>query len=101
MRKLMRENIMTMQKKSSNSWMIMLVMNDKVQGERNMDMNKKLYRSSTNKVICGVCGGIGEYFGVDPTIVRLVWALLACSGTGLLAYIIAAVVMPQEPDEME
>lgn len=36
--------------------MIMLVMNDKVQGERNMDMNKKLYRSSTNKVICGVCG---------------------------------------------
>lgn len=81
--------------------MIMLVMNDKVQGERNMDMNKKLYRSSTNKVICGVCGGIGEYFGVDPTIVRLVWALLACSGTGLLAYIIAAVVMPQEPNEME
>ena len=81
--------------------MIMLVMNDKVQGERNMDMNKKLYRSSTNKVICCVCGGIGEYFGVDPTIVRLVWVLLACSGTGLLAYIIAAVVMPQEPDEME
>ena len=57
--------------------------------------------ASTNKVICGVCGGIGEYFGVDPTIVRLVWVLLACSGTGLLAYIIAAVVMPQEPDEME
>lgn len=81
--------------------MIMLVMNYKVQGGRNMDMNKKLYRSSTNKVICGVCGGIGEYFGVDPTIVRLVWALLACSGTGLLAYIIAAVIMPQEPDEME
>ena len=81
--------------------MIMLVMNDKVQGERNIDMNKKLYRSSTNKVICDVCGGIGEYFGVDPTIVRLVWVLLACSGTGLLAYIIAAVVMPQEPDEME
>ena len=48
-----------------------------------------------------MCGGIGEYFGVDPTIVRLVWVLLACSGTGLLAYIIAAVVMPQEPDEME
>ena len=63
--------------------------------------NKRLYKSTVNCMLCGVCGGIGEYFGVDPTIVRLVWVLLACSGTGLLAYIIAAVVMPQEPDEME
>ena len=60
-----------------------------------MDMNKKLYRSSTNRVICGVCGG----FGVDPTIVRLIWVLIACSGTGLIAYIIAAVIMPLNSDE--
>ena len=59
-----------------------------------MDMNKKLYRSSTNRVICGVCGGLGEYFGV-----RLIWVLIACSGTGLIAYIIAAVIMPLNPDE--
>ena len=68
-----------------------------------MDMNKKLYRSSINRVICGVCGGVcgglGEYFGVDPTIVRLIWVLIACSGTGLIAYIIAAVIMPLNPDE--
>ena len=56
-----------------------------------MDMNKKLYRSSTNRVICGVCGGLGEYFGVDPTVVRLIWVLIA--------YIIAAVIMPLNPDE--
>ncbi|HBM46605.1 PspC domain-containing protein [Clostridium sp. OF09-36] len=64
-------------------------------------MNRKLYRSNTNKIICGVCGGLGEYLGVDPTIVRLVWVLIACSGTGLLAYIIAAVIMPQKVDEIE
>ncbi|WP_347560284.1 PspC domain-containing protein [Clostridium sp. AM42-4] len=66
-----------------------------------MDINRKLYRSNTNKIICGVCGGLGEYLGVDPTIVRLVWVLIACSGTGLLAYIIAAVIMPQKVDEIE
>ena len=61
-----------------------------------MDMKKKLYRSDRNKMICGVCGGIGEYFDIDPTIVRLVWAILACSGTGLLVYIIAAIIIPRE-----
>ena len=66
-----------------------------------MDINKKLYRSNTNKLICGVCGGLGEYLGVDPTIVRLVCLLIACSGTGLLAYIIAAVLIPQNPDDLE
>ena len=64
-------------------------------------MDKKLYRSRKNKMLCGVCGGLGEYLGVDPTIVRLVWVLIACSGTGLLAYIIAAVIMPQKVDEIE
>lgn len=45
-----------------------------------MDMNRKLYRSNNNKMLCGVCGGIGEYLGIDPTLIRLLWAILACSG---------------------
>lgn len=61
-----------------------------------MDMKKKLYRSDCNKMICGVCGGIGEFFDIDPTIVRLAWAILACSGMGILVYIVAAIVMPRE-----
>ena len=40
-------------------------------------MDKKLYRSNINKMLCGVCGGIGEYFNIDPTIVRLIWAIFA------------------------
>ena len=60
---------------------------------------KKLYKSSKNKKIAGVCGGIAEYLNIDPTIVRLIWAqLIICFGTGLLAYIIAAVKMTEEPD---
>ena len=57
-------------------------------------MNKKLYRSNTNKMICGVCGGIGEYFDIDPTIIRPLWAVLACSGTGIVVYLIAAIIIP-------
>ena len=63
-----------------------------------MDMNRKLYRSNNNKMLCGVCGGIGEYLGIDPTLVRLLWAILACSGTGILVYFIAAIIIPQEPE---
>ena len=81
---------MSMRRNWKNIWRILI-----------MDINRKLYRSNTNKIICGVCGGLGEYLGVDPTIVRLVWVLIACSGTGLLAYIIAAVIMPQKVDEIE
>ena len=60
---------------------------------------KKLYRSATNRTICGVCGGIGEYLNIDPTLVRLIWALcsVASCGTALLVYIIAAVIMPGQP----
>ena len=59
-------------------------------------MQKRLYRSSKNKVICGVCGGIGEYFDIDPTIVRLLWILFALGlGSGILAYIIAIIIMPR------
>ena len=52
---------------------------------------KKLYKSN-NRMICGVCAGVAEYFGIDPTIVRLIWAALALSGTGILLYIVAAIV---------
>lgn len=59
---------------------------------------RRLYRSRTNVVLGGVCGGIGEYFGVDPTIVRLLWVLFALAGgSGVLAYIIAWVIIPEEP----
>lgn len=58
---------------------------------------KKIYKSDTDKKIFGVCGGIAEYFEVDPTIVRLIWAIsILCFGTGLLAYIIAALLLPSK-----
>ncbi|MGN0335204.1 MAG: PspC domain-containing protein [Lachnospiraceae bacterium] len=57
---------------------------------------RKLYRSSQNRMISGVCGGIGEYFGIDPTIVRLIWAVFSLIyGAGIVAYIIAAIIIPQ------
>jgi len=65
-----------------------------------MDMSKKLYRSNRDRMLCGVCGGIGDYLNVDPTLIRLVLAVLACSGTGFLAYLLAAVIIPLEPDIM-
>ena len=53
-------------------------------------MDKVLRRSSTNRKLAGVCGGLGEYFGVDPTLVRLAWVILVfCFGTGILAYLVA------------
>lgn len=57
---------------------------------------KKLHKSQTDKKLCGVCGGIAEYFNIDPTLVRLLWILFSIAGgAGLLAYIIAAVIMPE------
>lgn len=59
--------------------------------------NKKLYKSERDKKIAGVCGGIAEYFNIDSTLVRLGWIILCCfAGAGVLAYIIAAIVMPKE-----
>ncbi len=59
--------------------------------------NKRLYKSHSNKMICGVCGGIAEYLNIDATVVRLLWILFSClGGSGLLAYIIVAIVMPNE-----
>ena len=57
---------------------------------------KKLYRSKTDKKICGVCGGLGEYFNVDSTIIRLAAVLLIFMEVGILAYIISAIVIPEE-----
>ena len=59
-------------------------------------MEKKLYKSNENKMIDGVCGGIGEFFDIDPTLVRLGWGVFcAMGGCGLLAYIIAAILIPR------
>jgi phage shock protein PspC (stress-responsive transcriptional regulator) len=59
---------------------------------------KKLYKSSTDKQLFGVCGGVAEYFEIDSTLVRLAMIFLVlCAGTGLLAYIVVALVMPNEP----
>lgn len=61
-------------------------------------MKKKLYKDSANKKICGVCSGIALYFDIDPTLVRLGWvAFCVLGGSGLLAYIIAAIIMPDAP----
>jgi len=62
-------------------------------------MPNRLYRSRTNSMIAGVCGGLGEYFNVDPTIMRLVAVLLIfADGIGLIAYIIAWIVIPRNPE---
>ena len=63
-------------------------------------MEKKLYKSNTDKKIDGVCAGIAEYLDVDPTLIRLVWVLATIfAGAGLLAYLIAAIIMPRKPEE--
>ena len=59
---------------------------------------RKLYRSRKNRMLCGVCGGLGEYLGVDPTIVRILWILFSLAyGAGILAYILACIVIPEKP----
>lgn len=59
---------------------------------------KRIYRSSRDRKIGGVCGGIAEYFNIDPTIVRLIWAVLVLAyGTGVLAYVLAWIIIPDDP----
>lgn len=76
---------------------------------------KKLYRSTQNRVLCGICGGIGDYFQVDPVMMRLIWVFLvllnpwrslfhslmgfSLVGGSIVVYIIAAVIIPQEPKD--
>lgn len=62
---------------------------------------KKLYKSDVDRKLCGVCGGIAEYLGIDSTIVRLIWVVLVVFfGTGILAYIIAALDIPDYPNKI-
>lgn len=64
-------------------------------------MANRLYRGRDRK-IAGVCGGIAEYFGWDPTVVRLGWIIFSLAGgSGILAYIVAMIVMPENPDSFE
>ena len=61
-------------------------------------MQKKLYRSKSNRMIAGVCAGVAEYLNIDPTVIRVIWAI-ACFGTlGILAYIACALIIPEKPD---
>ena len=61
-------------------------------------MSKRVYKSRDNKVVSGVCGGIAEYFDIDPTLVRIAWILFcAMGGSGFLAYLIAAIIIPEFP----
>ena len=62
---------------------------------------KKLYKSDVDRKLCGVCGGIAEYLGIDSTIVRLIWVVLVVFfGTGILAYIISALLIPDYPNKI-
>ena len=65
-------------------------------------MKKRLYKDHSDKKLCGVCSGIAKYFGIDPTLVRLALVLFCVlGGSGVLAYIIFAIVMPDEPGYIE
>ena len=57
-------------------------------------MDRKLYKSKKDRKICGVCGGIGEYLKIDPTVVRVLWIIFAFTGVGVFAYFAAAIIMP-------
>lgn len=61
-------------------------------------MEKRLYRSRSQRMLAGVCGGIAEYFKIDPTLVRLGWVIFCfAAGSGIIAYIIAAIIIPENP----
>ncbi len=62
------------------------------------DDYKKLLRSKSNRMVCGVCAGVADYFSLDPTIVRLLAVIggIASAGTAIVAYLIAAVIIPEE-----
>ncbi|MBR6237630.1 MAG: PspC domain-containing protein [Lachnospiraceae bacterium] len=62
-----------------------------------MNNGKRLTKSATERMLCGVCGGIAEYIGTDPTVIRVLWVIFSLmGGSGLLAYIIAAIIIPEE-----
>lgn len=65
-------------------------------------MEKKLYKSKADRKVSGVCGGLAVYLGIDVTLVRLIWVLtILFGGTGVLAYIVCACIIPDEPDYID
>ena len=63
-----------------------------------MDSTRKLYRSKTDRKIAGVCGGLAQYFNIDPTLIRVVFVVLAVlGGSGLLLYLALWIIVPNEP----
>ena len=63
------------------------------------EATKKLYRSRTERWLAGVCGGLGNYFGVDPTLVRVIFVILSLTfGSGLLIYLVLWLIIPNEPE---
>ena len=63
-------------------------------------MTKRLYRNTTNKMIAGVCSGLADYLNIDPSILRVIWALIALSGAGVLAYLACALIIPEAPSDI-
>ena len=64
-----------------------------------MEKTRRLYKSRTEKKLAGVCGGFAEYFDTDPTLIRLAWVVFSLmGGCGIIAYIIAAIIMPNRPE---
>lgn len=62
-------------------------------------MKKRLYKIEQGKKLAGVCGGIAEYLNLDPTLIRVLWIIFtACGGSGIIAYIIAAFIMPTKSE---
>ena len=62
-------------------------------------MQKKLYRSKANRMLVGVCGGVAEYFNIDPTVIRVIWAVASLFAfAGVVAYVVCAFVIPEKPD---
>ena len=57
---------------------------------------RRLYKARQGRMLCGVCAGVGNYFNIDPTIIRLVWLVFGFSGVGVFAYFVAAIVIPEE-----
>ena len=65
-------------------------------------MEKRLYRLEEGKMVCGVCAGIAEYYNIDPTVVRVAWAIASCFAfAGVIAYVAAAVIIPVKPKMIE
>lgn len=63
---------------------------------------KRLYRSKKDRMLCGVCGGIADYFNIDPTLIRILWVIISLLGVlfpGILAYIICCIIIPENPEQ--